>query len=202
MTLHASKGLEFPVVYLVAVEEGLLPHERSRDLPDELEEERRLMFVGMTRAKQELQISRAVYRDFRGQRKLTIPSRFLMELPRGEMEVVEHKDDIASGFSQPAIESPTRPRVGELAARTAGRPSLMTAAEIAGGELPPVDPDQFAQGMIVRHPENGLGRIVALSGVGAERVATVDFASPPRREKFVLSQSPLRPLRPARPQIP
>jgi DNA helicase-2/ATP-dependent DNA helicase PcrA len=202
MTLHASKGLEFPVVYLVAVEEGLLPHERSRDLPDELEEERRLMFVGMTRAKQELQISRAVYRDFRGQRKLTIPSRFLMELPRGEMEVVEHKDDIASGFSQPAIESPTRPRVGELAARTAGRPSLRTAAEIAGGELPPVDPDQFAQGMIVRHPKNGLGRIVALSGVGAERVATVDFASPPRREKFVLSQSPLRPLRPARPQIP
>ncbi len=87
MTLHASKGLEFPVVYLTAVEEGLLPHERSREHPEQLEEERRLMFVGITRAQQELQISLARYRDFRGQRKLTIPSSFLMELPRAEMDV-------------------------------------------------------------------------------------------------------------------
>jgi DNA helicase II / ATP-dependent DNA helicase PcrA len=87
MTLHASKGLEFPVVFLTAVEEGLLPHERSREHPEQLEEERRLMFVGITRAQQELQISLARYRDFRGQRKLTIPSSFLMELPRGEMDL-------------------------------------------------------------------------------------------------------------------
>ena len=87
MTLHASKGLEFPVVYLTAVEEGLLPHERSREHPEQLEEERRLMFVGVTRAQQELQISTARYRDFRGQRKLTIPSSFLMELPRADMDV-------------------------------------------------------------------------------------------------------------------
>ena len=88
MTLHSSKGLEFPVVFLVAAEEGLLPHERSRDMPDQLEEERRLMFVGITRAQQELQISLARYRDFRGRRMMTIPSCFLMELPREEMELV------------------------------------------------------------------------------------------------------------------
>ncbi len=87
MTLHASKGLEFPVVFLTAAEEGILPHERSREHPAQLEEERRLMFVGITRAQQELQISLARYRDFRGQRKLTIPSSFLMELPRAEMEI-------------------------------------------------------------------------------------------------------------------
>ena len=87
MTLHASKGLEFPCVYLVAVEEGLLPHERSRGQAEQLEEERRLMFVGITRAQQRLQISLAQYRDFRGERKPVIPSSFLMELPRGEMAV-------------------------------------------------------------------------------------------------------------------
>ena len=87
MTLHASKGLEFPVVFLVAVEEGLLPHERSRQSAEQLEEERRLMFVGITRAQEELHISLTRERDFRGVRKGTVPSHFLMELPREEMEV-------------------------------------------------------------------------------------------------------------------
>ena len=69
MTLHASKGLEFPVVFIVALEEGLLPHERSRDNDEQLEEERRLLFVGITRAREELQLSLATYREFRGQRR-------------------------------------------------------------------------------------------------------------------------------------
>ena len=103
MTLHASKGLEFPVVFLTAVEEGLLPHERSRDTPAQLEEERRLMFVGITRAQEELELSMAQYRDFRGQRKMTIPSQFLMELPRAEMEVHEAEPAVPA-WSQPAWE--------------------------------------------------------------------------------------------------
>ncbi|MFZ5830072.1 MAG: ATP-dependent helicase, partial [Planctomycetota bacterium] len=93
MTLHAAKGLEFPCVFLVAVEENLLPHERSKQNEQSLEEERRLMFVGITRAQEELQISRARYRDYRGVRKLTIPSSFLMQLPRDEMEL----DDRSGG---------------------------------------------------------------------------------------------------------
>ncbi|MEX2561554.1 MAG: 3'-5' exonuclease, partial [Pirellulales bacterium] len=86
MTLHASKGLEFPVVFLIGLEEKLIPHDRSEDKPEQLEEERRLLFVGITRARQELQLSLARYRDFRGKRGLSVPSRFLMELPLAEME--------------------------------------------------------------------------------------------------------------------
>jgi DNA helicase-2/ATP-dependent DNA helicase PcrA len=84
MTLHAAKGLEFENVFIVGVEEGLLPHERSnaRENEDELEEERRLFFVGITRAMAGLYISYARYRKVRGQLLRTIPSQFLFELGR------------------------------------------------------------------------------------------------------------------------
>ncbi|MDR1493037.1 MAG: UvrD-helicase domain-containing protein [Planctomycetaceae bacterium] len=85
MTLHAAKGLEFPVVYLVAAEEGMLPHERSSNDPTQLEEERRLFFVGITRAEQELRLSRTQYREFRGSYNVGILSRFLLELPQDEI---------------------------------------------------------------------------------------------------------------------
>jgi DNA helicase-2/ATP-dependent DNA helicase PcrA len=91
MTMHAAKGLEFPVVFVVAAEQGLLPHERSRYDEDKLEEERRLLFVALTRARQELQISYAQYRMFRGVNAPTIPSHFLGELPRDEMTLQEPK---------------------------------------------------------------------------------------------------------------
>jgi len=207
MTLHASKGLEFPVVFLVAAEEGLLPHERSRERPDQLEEERRLMFVGITRAQEELQLSMARYRDFRGQRKMTIPSQFLMELPRGEMDVHEPSSTRSAWGGMPSEETllmaadsrfsdetevpyypaPTAPRVAPAI-------QLTTAAEMAQGvSLPAVAPDAFHQGMVVRHPSHGLGRIIALSGSGASRKATVAFSF--GQMKFVIAQSPLRPIK-------
>ena len=211
MTLHAAKGLEFPVVYMVAVEEGLLPHERSRDNPHELEEERRLMFVGITRSQQELQLSLARYRDFRGQRKTVIPSHFLMNLPREEMQLEEPaigeyldaqppytdtqptyvEDAFDFGANVPAAK-PSRSGVpGSLSM------NLTTAAELANGGRPTstISPEDFYQGMLVRHPRHGLGRVVALSGSGSSRKATVDFNPTIGRKKFVLGQSKLRPIK-------
>jgi DNA helicase II / ATP-dependent DNA helicase PcrA len=212
MTLHASKGLEFPVVYLTAVEEGLLPHERSRDDSAQLEEERRLMFVGITRAQQELQISMARYRDFRGQRKLTIPSSFLMELPRGEMEIemagVESRpqpDFAADQFHYSQVEpeelqtrsEPDRVERREDAGRgTRPKIHLTTAAALANGSqnATPVDPDAFRQGMLVAHATYGLGQIAALSGSADRRKATVDFPPPVGRKTLLVAEGSLWPV--------
>jgi DNA helicase-2/ATP-dependent DNA helicase PcrA len=218
MTLHAAKGLEFPVVFIVAVEQGLLPHERSINDEAQLEEERRLAFVGITRAKEELQLSYAVHRDFRGQRRRTVPSPFLLEMPREEMNLIsvgsdhwyppswdegiddDHAhvgaDDVELGADE--IETPAA--VAETQRRRGGRwadsaASITTAAKLAGSAPPApsgASPDDFVQGMTVTHPEHGPGKIVALSGSGKNRRATVQFAKAGER-RFVLVHSPLRP---------
>ena len=239
MTLHASKGLEFPVVFLTAVEHGLLPHERSREHPDEIEEERRLMFVGMTRAQEELNLSLARYREFRGQRRLTVPSQFLMELPVAEFErneaavrvwdtfadypatndADEHAhaeapdaahfeppsprgnaadDDGDVSFDIDSFDTPATRTTNATSAPAAGF-TMQTAAELAGQDIkaplpPAVSPDLFHQGMVVRHPEYGIGKILALSGAGVKRMATVSFP-PVGQKKFILAQSPLRPAK-------
>jgi DNA helicase-2/ATP-dependent DNA helicase PcrA len=220
MTLHAAKGLEFPVVFIVAVEDGVLPHERVGQHPDELEEERRLAFVGITRAMDELQLSYAVTRDFRGVRRRTIPSSFLMEMPRGEMEMVdsagafdpavhldwdEADDDGVHAWEEwqvegvsvePGSESgDTKPAISIVAA------SIKTAAALARDanaeaketeELPRVSPDVFKQGMTVTHPEYGPGKIVALSGADKNRRATIQFATVGQK-KIILAHSKVRP---------
>jgi DNA helicase II / ATP-dependent DNA helicase PcrA len=96
MTFHAAKGLEFPVVYLVAMEDGILPHERSLDQPEQLEEERRLVFVGITRAREQLHASCARMRDYRGTRRISAPSVFLAEMT-GSETVVEGDEAPAAG---------------------------------------------------------------------------------------------------------
>jgi DNA helicase-2/ATP-dependent DNA helicase PcrA len=255
MTLHASKGLEFPVVFVTAIEEGLLPHERSRDNPDELEEERRLLFVGMTRAQEELHLSMARYREFRGQRRLAVPSQFLMELPVAEFErneaamrvwetfpgddpprgdehdgidhehgdADEHVDsgdpaddadvsfDVASfdtaSFDAkapkraPQVDTDDEPEYREMGQNARGERvfRLVTAAEMhapAGVRTPEpgIAPEVFHQGMVVRHPDYGIGKILALSGAGMRRVATVSFPTVGQK-KFILANSVLRPVK-------
>jgi len=83
MTLHTSKGLEYPVVFIAGMEEGLFPHSRSQDSSDEIEEERRLCYVGMTRARRLLYLSNTLSRELYGQRGDSRPSRFLAEIDSG-----------------------------------------------------------------------------------------------------------------------
>jgi len=98
MTLHAAKGLEFPVVYLVAMEDGILPHERSLDHPDQMEEERRLVFVGITRGREEVHTSAARIRDYRGTRRISAPSLFLTEMTGTET--------VVTGAEAPTLSAP------------------------------------------------------------------------------------------------
>jgi DNA helicase-2/ATP-dependent DNA helicase PcrA len=199
MTLHAAKGLEFPIVFMIAVEDKLLPHDRGRDDPNEVEEERRLMFVGMTRAERELHLSMARRRDFRGQRRTSAPSPFLMELPRNEMEVID------LGWTQydhdePEIEEPqyrSRPSSRSASSDLDEVPALTTAAELASGKqavanAAAIDVEVFHVGMPVTHPEYGLGKIAALSGRGPKRIATVNFATS-GQHRFRLKESSLVP---------
>jgi DNA helicase-2/ATP-dependent DNA helicase PcrA len=219
MTLHAAKGLEFPVIFLVAVEHGLLPHERSTNDEAQMEEERRLAFVGITRAKDELQLSYAVERDFRGQRRYTVPSGFLMEIPREEMELIHStaeahhwtdeswlQDETApvdehfgegdefgdTSFEFGAAAEPTKPSKSGWQVAAA---QVTTAAALAGASEPAetrIPPDAFAQGMTVIHPEHGVGKIVALSGSGKNRRATIRFVTAGEKS-YILVHSPLRP---------
>ena len=203
MTLHAAKGLEFPVVFLMAVEDGILPHERSSADPDQLEEERRLAFVGITRAEKELQLSHVLCRDFRGQRRIAIPSSFLMELPRDEMDCGEARaeddwelegweqgDPIADEYHQD-LEFVTEEEPPPAAERDFSS-SVSTAATLGADSLPNVSPDAFRVGMAVLHPDLGPGKVVTLSGSGKGRRATVRFPAAGEK-RFVLAFSPLRP---------
>jgi DNA helicase-2/ATP-dependent DNA helicase PcrA len=213
MTLHAAKGLEFSVVFITAVEQGLLPHERSKETEDQLEEERRLLFVGITRAKEDLQLSLATNRFVRGGFWPTVPSCFLMELPREEMQIhkpgndrrrVEVDDDWHVDVEDDAYDDDTAevshrlPKQAAAAVRETTLPRVMTAAEMIGGEpaaLPKTSPDEFCQGMLVSHQQYGTGRIVALSGSGKQRKATIQFFGSQRQIKIVLSHSNLKPVR-------
>ena len=122
MTLHAAKGLEFPVVYLVALEDGIVPHERSLDHPEQLEEERRLVFVGITRAREHLHASCARIRDYRGSRRISPPSVFLAEMSGEETEL--------TGSEAPATGRMNEPFAGEMSADALGDPFAEDACQL------------------------------------------------------------------------
>jgi DNA helicase-2/ATP-dependent DNA helicase PcrA len=171
MTLHAAKGLEFPVVYILATEQGLLPHERSLSQDPELEEERRLAFVGMTRAKEELYLTHCRLREFRGQTLYAVPSMFLDELPE---DGIEHVDlSVSAGGTVRAMEAWR----GATTAASMGWYDTGFArgsTKKNGSETPRTG---YAVGALVMHDAYGVGKITDISGQGALRKLKVRFSN-------------------------
>ncbi len=175
MTLHTAKGLEFPVVFLTGLEDGTFPHLRSLGDPQELEEERRLAYVGITRARERLHLSRAAVRSSWGAPQYNPPSRFLDEIPdqlvqweRGESALTARR------ASTPAI------------ARLAGRPGVRSP-----GNRPVISLDP---GDRVTHDSFGMGTVVRVEGEGEKSMAHVDFGEETGVKRLLLRYAPLEKL--------
>jgi len=174
MTLHCAKGLEFPVVFIVGIEEGLLPHYRRGEEIEDMEEERRLFYVGMTRAKEKLFFSRAEERSTFGVGRANLASRFLDELPMELLQLEERKGRMESLFSQ---EIPWKDDMDQTGVR-ADDPSQETSYPEGGGIA--LSPDGFFQlkiGMRVRHPKFGEGKVTSVEGVDEDQKATIFFGN-------------------------
>jgi DNA helicase-2/ATP-dependent DNA helicase PcrA len=176
MTLHTAKGLEFPVVFLTALEDGVFPHLRALGDPRELEEERRLAYVGITRAQKRLFLSRAQVRTSWGQPAYNPPSRFLDELP---------PDTVHWARTEPV---PTVSNYGNSAQARVAATGLSTGGLRGGAgnrQVISVDP-----GDRVSHDAFGLGTVVEVTGAGDKAQATVDFGSGGTK-RLVLRYAPL-----------
>ena len=162
MTLHTAKGLEFPVVFLTGLEDGVFPHMRSLGDPRELEEERRLAYVGVTRARERLYLTRSVTRSAWGSPAFNPPSRFWEELPP---EVLDWRR------VEPVGRSP-------MAGGYGSSPSSSSAALRLGDRIVGTGPViSLAAGERVTHQKFGLGTVVSTSGLGDKAEATIDFGS-------------------------
>ena len=172
MTLHCAKGLEFPIVFIVGIEEGLLPHYRRGEEIEDMEEERRLFYVGMTRAKQKLILSRAEKRSTFGVGRANLPSRFLDELPMELMQFEQKKGKMESLFSQ---ETPWRDDFHQTESMMDDLSQESPFSERDGVVLTPEGFFPLKIGMRVRHTKFGEGRVKSVEGVDENQKATIVF---------------------------
>ena len=157
MTLHTAKGLEFPTVFLTGLEDGIFPHSRTLGEKNEIEEERRLAYVGLTRAEQRLYLTRAEYRSSWGAPSYNPPSRFLEEIPD---DVIEWRNTTVTKLRVPSA--------------TARRNFSAPAPRATGKKSETLD---LAVGERVSHDTFGLGTVVSLSGEGDRAEATINFGT-------------------------
>ena len=183
MTLHSAKGLEFPVVFITGMEENLFPHSRSSEEHEDVEEERRLLYVGMTRARERLFLTRAGQRRLFGESMSAVPSRFLQEIPPHLLRQSEW-DDGAMGND---YASRLHGAAASIARRRSGRGEERFDGEIEA----PVDPSSpFTLGCKVHHPEYGVGTVIGVEGKGDGLKLTVSF-SVYGSKKFLPRYAPL-----------
>ena len=177
MTLHTAKGLEFPVVFVTGWEDGMFPHMRSLDDPTELSEERRLAYVGITRARQRLYVSRAIVRSSWGQPMLNPESRFLQEIPQ---ELINWRRTAP----KPSFSAPVS------GAGRFGTPRSAPTRTGGAGKRPLL---VLEPGDRVTHDKYGLGRVEEVSGIGESAMSLIDFGSA-GRVKLMHNHAPLSKL--------
>ncbi|MFI9173993.1 DNA helicase PcrA [Streptomyces lincolnensis] len=186
MTLHTAKGLEFPVVFLTGMEDGVFPHMRALGQTKELEEERRLAYVGITRARERLYLTRSSMRSAWGQPSYNPPSRFLEEIPG------QHVDWKRTGATSPVSAGP----VSAVAASLSSSRSRSSASGANGfatrraSEKPVVS---LAVGDRVTHDQFGLGTVTGVKGTGANAEATIDFGDT-KPKRLLLRYAPVEKL--------
>lgn len=191
MTLHNAKGLEFPFVFLSGLENGLFPLARAFDEPDELEEERRLFYVGITRAREKVYLTHARMRRRAGEVVRCVPSSFLDPVP---MEHVEARRTPALARTLAARgaareRESRRATDGPSGLDRARRNGSWDAAEQGGGLVldysDAQDLPRFVKGEVVRHPRFGRGRIRELAGLGRDLKAVIEFEAVGRKKVVV-----------------
>jgi DNA helicase II / ATP-dependent DNA helicase PcrA len=184
MTIHSSKGLEFPVVFILGLEEGIFPHSRSALSPHELEEERRLMYVGLTRAKEKICLLYTEQRTIFGSTQVNPPSRFIAEIPG---HLIEEKEMMRSGmlgkrhFQKSFHRFPQAAKKAPFPSQEERKEGSATSAPLAVSDVRPGD--------MVEHPQFGSGLIVSIAGT----LATIAFKRSGVK-KMMLGVAPLQKL--------
>ncbi|HMA17114.1 MAG TPA: DUF3553 domain-containing protein, partial [Thermoanaerobaculia bacterium] len=187
MTLHSAKGLEFPVVFMTGMEEGIFPHSRSMNDDSELEEERRLCYVGMTRARARLLLTSALTRRIYNSNSYNLSSRFLDEIPA---HLVRRLDGVGGRSAEGRVPS-AEPRARQFSSSESGRRQFRHPQDPGNGDEGFVDHLQV--GMRVRHPEWGVGTIRERIGEGEDLKVVVTFAGVGRK-KLAAGLVPLQPV--------
>ncbi|RJE85706.1 DNA helicase PcrA [Paenibacillus sp. 1011MAR3C5] len=214
MTMHSAKGLEFPMVFIIGMEESVFPHSRALSDNEELEEERRLAYVGITRAEEKLYLTCARMRTLFGRTGMNMPSRFLEEIPDDVKEGVSTSIG-GSGYARsgggrigagaPAASStPRSPGFGAGSSRTPGAGVRVTtsldaarggkASSVAGAPAASSSPSDFAAGDRVAHGKWGEGTIVSVKGAGNDMELQIAFPAPVGIKRLLAAFAPLTKL--------